>query len=824
MTISRERTAFLVSDAHGAQFATEGARRGATCPWIALQLPGEGPTALHLIAEPVEQTPRAIVVGASILAAIREVFVASKHDDPVVALTEALDAANHALYQQNRTASPGQRVVLGLTCLAIRDRELLICQLPPTQLLLSQGGTAVMLPELGTWRRDYQPHGEGDQQGLGATALASPALFRASLEAGDLITLCSSNLAARLAQDELESALHPLLGTEPRPALDFLADLTEHEQLDPAYGAVLAPPPAAGRDAATEDGGALREDDAPAGEVAQPENWFARGLREMRERSRIIVWPGGTRRRVGGQGQLRVVRDGDAGEESDDADPPRPGDRPLSTLRLAPQSEPADERWAEEGDEDGWAEEYPDPLPGDSEYAAARLAELDQDETMRPGRRSRGWGLGIGQIAWSLVACIVLVAGTILERLLPPRGGRPSERYLDRSRSRTWPLGSLERWSGRVAPTGRFLPPAILAVLVGVTVIFLLSMRNHQIRSERERFDGALARVTGAREAALASPDRLAAHSQILALPAALDAIPSADKPGRPERIAAERAAILAALDRVDGIERLPAASIQLLAPVPAVSGGTPAARAQVVVGGGQQYVLANGIVYQVDGRAKALTKLLTRGDTIGGLSVGSVIGITWRVDSLVVVTETQAFVRDGSGWAPLPLAAGGRKPAAIDSFDGNLYFLEPERGQIAKYPSGAYAQASQPWSNNKVNGDLNVAVDMAIDKGIDVLLSDGRILDFFQGEMKAIFTPLAVPPLAGATALGVAPDGKWLFVIDPAEGRLIRLGRDGGVSAVYKPADGAKSFVGARDVAVDEAAGVVYVLTDEGLLSVRLP
>ena len=65
-------------------------------------------------------------------------------------------------------------------------------------------------------------------------------------------------------------------------------------------------------------------------------SWLERGLREMRDRSRIIAWPGSVRRWASGQGRLRVVPDLDADEEETGARPERGSERPISTLRLTP--------------------------------------------------------------------------------------------------------------------------------------------------------------------------------------------------------------------------------------------------------------------------------------------------------------------------------------------------------------------------------------------------------------------------------------------------------------------------------------------------------
>jgi hypothetical protein len=312
MTISQERTVLTTTAAGRVEFATAGARRGAGCPWLVQGeiRRGDGVREeLYIIAEPTEPTQRG-GMGAKFIAAIRDVYAASTHDDPIVALTAAIEAANDALFHSNRSAAPGLRVVLGLTCLLVREHDLIICQVPPTQLLLAQNGAPVILPSFDSWRADYQPHESGDQQGLGATETATPLLFRAVLEEGDLIVLCSTNLARLLANDD-DDHLGPLLGNDPREAAEFLRERAERNGLDPAYGMVIAPEPATspagsaparGYDDDAEEGWDDAEDEAPQPRTG--ERWIDRSLREMREWSRVIPW----RRRGGGRSGRRPTR------------------------------------------------------------------------------------------------------------------------------------------------------------------------------------------------------------------------------------------------------------------------------------------------------------------------------------------------------------------------------------------------------------------------------------------------------------------------------------------------------------------------------------
>lgn len=834
MTISQERTGrgtVAATPAAYAQFGLRDGERDESCSQIALgEVAGPHgavlPDGLYLICEPVEPTARAAPIGASVIAAIRDMYAESAQGDPVGAIAAALAAANDVLYQKNCAGASGLRVFLGVTCLIVRDRELIIGQVPPTQVILAQNGTPIALPELVSWRSDYQPHRSDGPAGLGADAEVAPLLFRASLEPGDLITLCSSNLATVLDEAEID----PLLGDDPIAARDFLAALAERHHLDPAYAAAIAPlvPQSGGGLVPRPDDPAAESDDLVAARGG-PGSWFERGLREMRERTQVIHWP-----RRGASSPSRVVplrlRNGvmlpwadRAGGRDDplshggavpvEDDPPAPfvGDYRSVDDPSATGAAAVDD-WARQDEQ--W--------DGGHETVAA----VEDEDAPPPPSRGQGDPL-IRRSFWSAAALIVLALGAITEWVRPAGGRSRRIRRRERRREQVWPLGSLERWDrGRGPRLGRRIPLLIVGVLAVLVPLLIISVRGQRAQAAEERFNDALDRVTNAREAAVAAPDRLAAHTQLLALQGELALLPVDDQPHRQERVEAERGALVTALDQVAGVERLGAAQVRLLATDPLTREGATS-RPQLVIGGqegAQPFVLLDGTLYGVDGRSQTLAKLLAKGDSVAGVSVGPLLGIVWRIDNLLAFDETHGYLRDAAGaWSALPLAMSGQKALAADSFGGNLYGLVAERGQIVKFASGAYASPPQPWSSAKVNGDLTLALDLTIDKNIYVLLSDCRVLDFFQGELRGQFAPALVPALTNVSAIYAAPEGQYLYVVDPREGRIVRLTRDGQVVATYQAAPDAPSLVGARDLAVDERAGIAYLLTDAGLLGVQL-
>ncbi len=767
-----------------------------------------GTDQLCIIAEAVEDSPQAMISAAGVIQAIHDIYAQQDTADPLDTLATAIDTANLALYQQNLRTTPGERILLGLTCLVLRDDELWICQVPPTQLLLSQAGELVALPELLTWGESYQPHARNDHQGLGATQEATPLLFRTTAEQGDLITLCTSNIARQLATEGL--ALDPLLGTDADAAIEFLAEQSTSQDAT-AYAMAIAIVPTT----ATTDQAQPTSDDEFAEEDGAP-SWLGRNLRFFQQKLPLAARQAFKRRQTAAD-EFDHDWQAVAEDEQDDARPT------IGTLRLNSRQTDA---LAYEPDQ-GWDDEFRDHHVGQHTHTSAPEKPYDPLDEILPSRQRRANPF---QALGSLLALPLLVVGSGLERLVSTGERRRPVRQqdvelLENRRRRVWPLGNLERYQPGGLPLGRGLPLLLLAGLLIVIVVLMVSLRNYQVRVEQTRFDTALAQIVQTREAAVASPDRQAGYQQLLALPERLQAIPGAEKVGRQDRIAAEAEAIDRAIDQVTAIQRLNPNAMTIIGALPSgLSSSTIVGRPQIVLGGGKHYLFLNGTVYLADGRG-ALTKILTKGDMVGGTAVGNLLGIAWRETGLFAYTETQGILRDSGGsWALSPLAASGHKVTAVDSFGGNLYFLEAERGQVVKYPAGSYTQTPQLWSTTKAQSEITQAIDFAVDKDIYLLMADGRVIDLYQGEVKATLTIGVNPPLTGPTAIAAMLDGKWLYILDPREGRIIRVARDGTQITSFKPAVNGKSLVGAREIAADEATNTVYIFTDEGLVSVRLP
>jgi hypothetical protein len=81
------------------------------------------------------------------------------------------------------------------------------------------------------------------------------------------------------------------------------------------------------------------------------------------------------------------------------------------------------------------------------------------------------------------------------------------------------------------------------------------------------------------------------------------------------------------------------------------------------------------------------------------------------------------------------------------------------------------------------------------------------------------------VPGITKAVALSSQTDRPYFYVADD-QSRILRLDRDGKLVQQFladKSASGVPSLDGIQSMAVDDVLGTAYVLTDHGLLMVRL-
>jgi len=250
---------------------------------------------------------------------------------------------------------------------------------------------------------------------------------------------------------------------------------------------------------------------------------------------------------------------------------------------------------------------------------------------------------------------------------------------------------------------------------------------------------------------------------------------------------------------------------------------------------------LAGGGLYQVDAKHGRLVRLLAPGDSVQDGIVGELDAAATDGPGLIATDGMAAYERDGAGrWTRRPLGLDDGEtpwpPMPVAAFQGSLYALATETGRVLKFPAENLAAPPLTWVGAGDYPELTDARDLVIDGRVHVLLADGRVLTFYRGGLQATLTPDLDPPLAEPVALAGGPDTNFLYLVDAGAeigmttGRLVRLDGSGGTLQFLPPIPttegdaAAHALANVRDLVVDEAAGIVYFVTDRDLWRATLP
>jgi hypothetical protein len=242
-----------------------------------------------------------------------------------------------------------------------------------------------------------------------------------------------------------------------------------------------------------------------------------------------------------------------------------------------------------------------------------------------------------------------------------------------------------------------------------------------------------------------------------------------------------------------------------------------------IAVQSNDAYVLDNqkGEVYRCRISARDCAVVLKAGDSAGGKQVGSLLAMTLRVGSLVVLDSNLTayiFSADTSAWQAVSLGGGPgmATPKDLASYDGNIYLLASKPGQISKYIAGKYDGTPDDWIKDPASVDQTKdAVAMAIDGSIYALMPDGRIVVMQGGKATRTLTLKTSGDLPARAQLFTSTDTQDLYAFDPTAGSITRVSKEGQVKATLKGSTGAGADAASQwsGMTVDEGRGKVYLL-----------
>ncbi len=164
-----------------------------------------------------------------------------------------------------------------------------------------------------------------------------------------------------------------------------------------------------------------------------------------------------------------------------------------------------------------------------------------------------------------------------------------------------------------------------------------------------------------------------------------------------------------------------------------------------LTVNAGVAYLLDSGggriIAVPLDGTAASI--VYQDGETYGDSIARAPTEIVWDGNDfdgrlLILDAERKLFeLHPGTEPLPVPLrrTSTWASVAAIATYDGNLYVLDPDGNQVHRYLPAAEGFDSEPESILAATAVLTGAVDFVIDGDIYVAFSDGHLMKFTGGQ-----------------------------------------------------------------------------------------
>jgi hypothetical protein len=269
-----------------------------------------------------------------------------------------------------------------------------------------------------------------------------------------------------------------------------------------------------------------------------------------------------------------------------------------------------------------------------------------------------------------------------------------------------------------------------------------------------------------------------------------------------------------------------------------------------ILVQGVELYVLDAGtdriFHHRLDDLGEALLPddqsllVVSRGQALDNVTVGDLLAMTWmpaggnRQTSDLIVLNSTGLLEYNPSWGittstlATPATPFGL-PAAVDSYFGNFYILDPPANKLWRYipTADGYSAAPESYFPDNQPIDLTSSVDLAIDGAVYVLYKDGRISKFEGGQPVGFNVTGLDKPFSNPVAIFTAPNEsvQHVYVADAGNRRVVQLNKDGGFVRQFKPREGeGVSFADLQDIFVDEIGGRLYILDSNNLYVGNIP
>jgi hypothetical protein len=439
-------------------------------------------------------------------------------------------------------------------------------------------------------------------------------------------------------------------------------------------------------------------------------------------------------------------------------------------------------------------------------------------------------GPGIAERASAVFHTVGQGLRTLGERMLPDR---PLPSAAERRRAAT---RKQRREAGRGSRVG-------IAIAIAIPLVALLIVGGYSVYrdwSTRTQFETRLDAARLERDIALSNagspPQARENWLEVIVLASGAEKI----QPGT-EEIQGLLAQAAAAIDRIDGVTRL-------ASPTKLYDYTAPDSRpTHIIVSGLDVYILDRGagqVYHHVLNEVSSALRspddnqvLMRETQPIDDQTLGMLVDIAWRKDggdtqrgTLLVLDRNGLLVEFDPSWEQQKLQVLGgkdvwRNPVALETFDANLYLLDPAANQIFKYPDKQFGSAPLTWM--QAEGDLSTAIDLGIDGSIYVTHDSGKMNKYFGGEPVEFAVREIPKPLLGANALymDIEEVTQYVYIADASDRRIVQLKRDGAFVRQFRPpAEEEAIFDQLSGLFVDERVGKLYYIAGKALYVNDLP
>lgn len=166
-------------------------------------------------------------------------------------------------------------------------------------------------------------------------------------------------------------------------------------------------------------------------------------------------------------------------------------------------------------------------------------------------------------------------------------------------------------------------------------------------------------------------------------------------------------------------------------------------------------------------------------------------------------------LVEDGT-WSEQHTLAVAFTPQAVEGFGDNIYILDVDSANILRYGNPLLGNAQPtPWIDSASQENASGAISFAIDGQIWIMKQGGEIERYFKGTYRESIDLNIFPVLASPTRIITGADNPYLYLLDPAEQRVVLITKFGDIVTQYK----SPSFDNLLDIAVSKDGRLLYLL-----------